>query len=223
MWQQKEPLLLFRRGYWRLPSIRSWHTDIGVVTEAVEGYLAKLATVPEGCLEGRALTEKGATFATELLRQLSAKTIPATPKVEGVVRPPVLSDQALEILGRVEARILSDPHCFSLRACCESVPEFKARAYPDKYPKTGILACLARLTCLCAAEKSDEQEKLINKSHSELAAIGAAALGLRLDEANRLFKHWSFGFLQQYRSSVSAQERAKTALDRIRRFVSTGE
>jgi hypothetical protein len=240
MLQRKEPLLLFKGGYWRLRSVRSWHTDISVVAEADgEGYLAKLVSPPEDCLDGRVLTTKGAAFASDLLRR-----IPATPRRKATttsvvsygtasasarsgetpVRPPVLLARALEILQEVEAQILSDPNCFSLRACCESVPEFKTRAYPDKYPKSGMIACLAGLTCLCVARKKiDDVSTLKNKSHFELAAIGASALGLSVHEANRLFAHWSFEFLQQYRHSTSAQERAQVAVERIRRFVETGE
>lgn len=235
MSRRQESLLLVKGGYWKLKSLGSWYTDIDVVTEADRlGYLAKLLVKPEGCLDGRNISTKGEEFARDLVRnspptQVQSQRREATDTAKRsepteAIRRPVLTPEALEVLRTVEEQILADPNCFTLRACCESVPEFKSRAYPDKYPSCGTIACLAGLACLCIAKKKgDDGSNLINRSHSELAAVAATELGLSPGEVNRLFAHWSFDFLQQYRHSASPEERARTAVARIGRFIETGE
>jgi len=240
MWRQQEPLLLLKGGYWTLRSLPGWHTDVEVVAEAdKQGYFARLLALPAGCLDARSLTSGGKTFAGDLaLRIPTIKARPrsknappaakaSAPKASGPgesLGPPVLTSKALELLKRVEAHIFADPNCFTLRACCESIPAFKTRAYPDRYPKSGIISCLAGVVCLCLAkENGTDTARFINKSHPELAGVAASELGLNAAQGRRLFAHWSFDFLMPYRRSASAQERACAVIKRIERFIETGE
>lgn len=241
MWRQQEPLLLLKGGYWTLRSLPGWYTDVDVVEEAdKQGYLGRPLTCPAGCLDGRSLTSGGEAFASDLVRKMPATT-KARPRSKNVgpvsqasapnasepgepIRPPVLTSKALELLRRVEAQIFADPNCFTLRACCEVIPTFKTKAYPDRYPKSGVIACLAGVACLCIArERGTDTARFINRSHSELADIAASELGLSPTQGHRLFAHWSFDFLTRYRHSTSALERALAVIRRIELFIETGE
>jgi hypothetical protein len=241
MWRQRELLLLVNGGYWTLRSLPGWYTDVEVVAQAdKEGYLTRLVTLPVRCLDGRGLTPRGETFAGDLVLKMPpatkarsrTKNVPLVGKPNAPkqsepiepIRPPVFTSKALELLRRVEAHIFADPNCFTLRACCESIPAFKARAFPERYPKSGIISCLAGATCLCIArENGTDPARFINRSHSELAAIAASELGLAKTEGHRLLAHWSFDFLTLYRHSNSAHERACVVIKRIERFIETGE
>jgi hypothetical protein len=241
MWRQQEPLLLLKGGYWTLRSLPGWYTDVEVVAEAdKQGYLTKMLTLTASCLDGRSLTCRGETFASDLVLKIppatkarsrsknaplvSKSSAPKTSELIEPSRPPVLTSKALELLRRVETHIFADPNCFTLRACCESIPAFKARAFPERYPKSGIISCLAGTTCLCIArENGTDPARFINRLHSELAAIAASELGLAKTEGHRLFAHWSFDFLTLYRHSNSAHERACVVIKRIERFIETGE
>jgi len=144
MWQQKEQLVLVKGGYWTLRSLSGWYTDVDVVSEAQgQGYVARLLTCPEGCLDARILTSRGEVYASDLVRKIPPTTR-ARPRRKNVVaishssppdagesiepiRAPDLSPKALKLLRQVEAEVLADPNCFTLRACCESIPEFKKK------------------------------------------------------------------------------------------------
>ena len=245
MSRRNAPLLLLKGGFWTIPSLSGWSTDIDVVTEAdKQGYLTKLIDLPDSCLAGRLLTTKGHEFANELVHKyppsLNPRSRPTSSRdaapssITGTVnlpspqdqpiRPPVLTVGNLEILRRIEQQILADPNCFTLRACCESIPEFKTRACPEKYPKSGFIACLAGLACFCIAKgKGNNSAVFFNKSHKELARTAAIDLGLTSSEADRLFSHWSFDVLREYRQAVSQNERARIAVSRIEKFIHTGQ
>jgi len=173
MWEQEEPLVLVRGGYWRLPSLENWQTDVDFVSEAdKKGYLEKLRPVPDYCLDGRVLTLKGADFAKTLVRdappQVSTnqrrspssasrpsqaetfRSVSLASVVQEPVRPPALTPKAIELLNRLQNLLIEEPNCFTLRACCEPIPEFKTVAYPDKYPHSGVIGCLAGLTEIVA-------------------------------------------------------------------------
>jgi hypothetical protein len=241
MSQQHESLLLVKGGYWTLSSLAGWYTDVDVVAEAEkQGYLARLRTSPVDSLDGRCVTSRGEAFASDLLHKMppatrarpsskkaaavsQASAPPASEPVESI-GPPVLTSKALELLRRVEAQILADPNCFTLRACCESIPESKTKASPEKYPQSGVIGCLAGVTCLCIAkEQGADTTRLFKRPHSELTAIAANELGLSGTQGCRLFGHLSFDFLKLYRNSKSAYERALMIHERIERFIETGE